>query len=78
MSKQFWNFGSAWYGKKNPDNISVIVGDEKSPVEIVAVHKETGEQIKLTNFFLKRNTSKDAPDANPNWPDFQLTFTTGE
>jgi hypothetical protein len=84
MSKKFWNFGSAWFSReKGPDVINVALSDPNDPksqceVQIFARHVASGEELPLQNFFLKRNTSKDKPGANENWPDYQLTFITEE
>jgi hypothetical protein len=75
--KKYWDFAKGWYGQKgaNMDVISVAV-KEDADVQIVAIHKESGTQIALDKFFLKRNVSKDRPNANPAWPDWTATFTT--
>jgi hypothetical protein len=87
MSKRFWNFGSAWFSKKQgQDLINVVISDPTQPksnceVQIFARHLASGEELPLSSFFLKKNAKKfesDDPSRTEKWPDYTLAFVTEE
>lgn len=74
---KFWNFGAAWFSKTKGDNvINVIVDDptkekSKCEVQIFARHIDSGQEIPLKSFFLRKTDKQ-----KDTHPDYQVTFTT--
>lgn len=70
MSKTFVNFGSAWNSKKNNEIISCNIDSTKNGGITLIAKDENGQEVPITNFFMKMNSNKQK-DTHPDW---SMTF----
>lgn len=69
MSKQFINFGSAWYSKNKEGIISCNINPEKNGGIVLYAKDPNGQELPISSFFMKANKKE-----KETHPDYQMTF----